>query len=191
MIKRHLVTFFNKYSNKPTKKFYNYDIEFILDGKVIHRSSKDMLEEIYDETMKYPNHYDFIIYTEHDDDIDETSSNKKIIREHTKINSDLICEKSNIKFLLCEFEIGDKKIKIDFKNEFSNYYINGNVFDLKFFIYFLQKYYSEHLNDTDLEQLHNFKVNILDHNVNSETITKDNIIKINDIGYEKALLIKE
>lgn len=185
-IKKHLITFLNtNNTNLSTNKIYNYDIEFILDGKVIHKSSKDMLVEIYDDTMRYPNHYDFIIYTEHEQDIDETSSKKKIIRDHTKINSDLTCEKSNIKFLLCEFEIGDKKIKIDFKNEFSNYYINGNAFDIKFFIYFLQKYYSEHLNDEDLEKIHNFKVNILDHNVNNELITKDNIIKINNDNYEK------
>lgn len=187
-MKQHLNLFLDKYINNKPVKFYNYDIEFILDGKVIHKSSKDMLSEIYDETMKYPKHYDFIIYTERDDDNDETSLNKKIIRDHTKINSDLLCEKSNMKFLLCEFEIEDKKIKIDFKNEFSNYYINGNTFDIKFFIYFLQKYYSDHLNDKDLEKIHNFRINVIDHNVTNELITKDDLVKINNNDYEKVRL---
>jgi hypothetical protein len=196
-IKRIIIKFLNKYqlinnnSDKSGQKIYNYDIEFILDGKVIQRSSKDMLDEIYDETMRYPKKYDFIIYTEFDKDADETSSNKKIIRDHTQINSDLSCEKSEIKFLLCEFELGNKKIKIDFKNEFSNYYINGNTFDIKFFIYFLQKYYSDHLSDDDLEKIHNFRVNILDHNVNNETIINNNTIKINNNNYEKLLLTDE
>jgi len=184
-LKRQIVTLLNTYSSQTAKPCYNDDIEFILDGKVIHRSSKEMLAEIYDETMKYPEHYDFIIYTERDPDNDETSANKKIIRDHTKINCDLVCEKSNMKFLLCEFEIGEKKIKIDFKNEFSNYYINGNTFDIKFFIYFLQKYYSEHLDDADLEKIHNFRINVLDHNVSNELITKDDLVKINNSDYEK------
>lgn len=188
-LKKHEVL--NQFFDNSPKNIYNNDIEFILDGKVIHRSSKDMLMEIYDETMKYPEKYDFIIYTENDNDRDETSTNKKIIRDHTQINCDLTCEKSNIKFFLCEFEIGDKKIKIDFKNEFSNYYVDGNTFDIKFFIYFLQKYYSDHLDDCDLEKIHNFRVHILDHNVNNETIDKDNVIKINSIDYEKLNIAKQ
>jgi hypothetical protein len=94
-----------------------------------------------------------------------------------------VCEPSEIKFILSEIILEDKKINIDFKINNQNYYVCDNIFTSKFIVYFLNEYYSEEIKDLSLDKIMNYKVKILDQNVNEESFDFKNKIKINKTNY--------
>ena len=162
------------------------DIEFILDGNVVYRTTKDKMIEFYEDVANQPIQYDFIIYSDHSN-VSNTNNNqitRKILKTRPSKESDFEYEKSDIKFMLCEFCVGDKKIKVDFKNDHSNYYVVNNKFDTKFLKYFLQKYYADYIENMNLNEIHDFKINIIDHNVDNIISDKDNIVKLSKNSYE-------
>lgn len=86
------------------------------------------------------------------------------------LNFNYGCQTSNIKFIMVELDLGDKKFKIDLKTDTENYYIVSNVFDKDFFLYYMFDHshnYEEKIIYEDLLKLiENAKVTIIDHNVN-------------------------
>jgi hypothetical protein len=163
-----------------------YDVEFVMDGEVVYKTTKAKMMELNNNDTTYKGEIDFIIYSEHSSSNESQNSivNRKIIKNIDVKEEDLVCEKSDIKFVLCEFSVGDKKFKVDFKNATSNYYVVDNLFDVKFLKYFLQKYYSEHVKDIDLKLVHDFKINIMDHNIDSVVSNKENVVKLSKENYE-------
>lgn len=168
-----------------------YNVEFVLDGKVVYKTTKEnLMDSSYN--MNYNGAFDFIIYSEdnrNNNDTNNDGSNnnmihRKIIKTQSFQESDFVCEKSQIKFILCEFLIGDKKFKVDFTNSNNNYYVVNNIIDIHFLKYFLQKYYSEHVKDIDFNLAHDFKINIIDHNINAVILDKQNNIKVAKENYE-------
>lgn len=172
--------------NHFTKKKEDFfDFEFISNGKVI---STARLDEIFNRNNKYilPVNYDFIIYSDHNNNHHNKScTNKKIMKRIPKKKEDLTYEKSNIKFVSCSIEINENKYVISFKNDTSNYYIKNNIFDINFLKYFLLKYYIEFIKDEDIKNIHDFKIHIIDHNVNFDVSDKKNFIKIDVDNYTK------
>lgn len=75
-------------------------------------------------------------------------------------------EVSNIKFLLLEVKLNDKKYKIDLKNLERNYYIVNNIFDKNFFIYYLKNYQLYSLINEEVEKIDKFDINLIDQDVN-------------------------
>ena len=75
-------------------------------------------------------------------------------------------EVSNIKFLLLEVKLNDKKYKIDLKNLERNYYIVNNIFDKNFFIYYLKNYQLCSLINEEVEKIDKFDINLIDQDVN-------------------------
>jgi len=161
------------------------DVEFIMDGKVVYKTTKAKMLKL-NNNSEYNGDFDFIIYSENTQINDNQNSimNRKIIKNIDIKEESFFCEKSEIKFVLCEFSIGDKKFKVDFKNARTNYYVVNNVFDVKFLKYFLQKYYYENIKDIDLNLVHEFKINIIDHNIDTVISNKDNIVKLFKDKYE-------
>jgi hypothetical protein len=161
--------FFNKNINSENI------IEVILEGKVITKICKNNIDEL----LKL--NYDFILYS----DTFKNLTHKRIIYPDNlhisnKINDSLfVCEPSEIKFILSEIILEDKKINIDFKINNQNYYVCDNIFTSKFIVYFLNEYYSEEIKDLSLDKIMNYKVKILDQNVNEESFDFKNKIKIN------------
>jgi hypothetical protein len=108
-------------------------------------------------------------------------------------------ELSNIKFLMVELVINDKKFKIDLKSENENYYIVSNILDKNFFLYFMFNYshiFEEKIIYSEiLESIDKAKLNIIDDKVNtlevdfarngSITILKEGYI-INHISSENV-----
>ena len=174
----------------------HYDIEFVMNGEIVYKTTKEKMIEFNNDpnsNPKYRGEFDFVIYSEYCPSNNNQNSisivNKKIIKNSDMKNSDIkdgiiVCEKSGVKFVLCEFSIGGKKFNVDFKNATSNYYVVDNVFDIKFLKYFLQKYYSEHVKDLDLDLTSDFKINIMDHNIDSVVSNKENIVKLSKEHYE-------
>ena len=67
-------------------------------------------------------------------------------------------EESNSRFIFTEIGFGDKKMRIQFKTDNYNFYLNGNVFDKPFIRYFMRRYYGELIDA--------YTLNIIDNNVN-------------------------
>lgn len=82
-------------------------------------------------------------------------------------------EVSNVNFILVELHIGERKLKIDLKNEEINYYIVSNILDKFFFLYYLFDHL-DHYQENDKElifdelvtQIDNAHIVIIDGNVN-------------------------
>jgi hypothetical protein len=139
------------------------NIEYILDGKVIYLTSKEkIVNHIVNITKE-----DFIIYSDYvTANNNNFCTNKKIIITPEQICSDkdFIYEASDIKFMLCEINIGDKVYKITLKSDIENYnyYLVDNIIDKKFIIYYLIEFYNEDFSkSTD-----KFILKLIDHNVN-------------------------
>lgn len=76
-------------------------------------------------------------------------------------------EESNIKFILVELKIGENDYKIDFKNSGNyNYYLVGNKFTKKFFLFHL---YNTHHN-IDIKEDTKISLKIIDDNVDTHEI---------------------
>ena len=162
------ILFYNNYAN-------NNVVEVIFEGVVINKINKNNIDYLMSAN------YDFILYSE----IKNNLTYKRIIYSDTlKLNHKneglFVCEPSEVKFVLTEIILEDKKININFKMNDDNYYVCDNIFNSKFIIYFLNKYYSEDIQNMSLDK---YQIDILDQNVNKEIITSEKNIKINKTDY--------
>ena len=109
-IKRHTLKLINDNIMDINSLFNN--MEFIKDGIVILNTSKDTYK-----SLDLPNgiiDYDFIIYNKYDINT-EITHKKIIINKEDLTEDDFNVEESSLRLLLCEVNINDDKIKIDFK----------------------------------------------------------------------------
>lgn len=124
--------------------------------------------------------FDLAIYSWLGDD--NKCVNRKTIYQANETTT--MTEQSDIKFMLVELHIGEKKYKIDLKTDHYNFYLVGNKFTKQFFLYYLKqciKIY-EPINDDD-----KFTLKIIDHNVNSLEINftnKNESIVLEKSGYK-------
>ena len=172
---------YNCFVNKTDNKIPN--IEFISNGEVnLSVSSEMVMKE--KEGSAFPSVYDFIIFSDFNNvSRDNMCVNKKIQKSIETNNFSY--EISNISFILTEIIIGDKTIKIDFKTKDYNYYVVNNIFNEKFIVYFLNKYYSYEIKDFQPETIKLFTLNVLDNNVDMYEFDKNMNVKIQKDGYIK------
>jgi hypothetical protein len=172
------------HKNIPFHLFYetNNDssiIEVIFQGSVINTINKNQINYLLSVD------YDFILYSKKENSL----IHKRIIYAENldiiDINNEKLftCEPSEIKFILSEIILEDKKINVDFKINNNNYYVCDNIFTPEFVVYFLNKYYSEEIKNLSLDKILKYKVEILDQNVNKEVFDFKNNIKINKTDY--------
>ena len=152
------------------------DVEFILDNKVIYKTSRKQINDLLD---KLPTIFDFIIYS-------ESNSNNSIVNKcllnvlpNNFINYN--CAKTDYKFILLEIEIDNKKIKLDLQTDSYNFFMCNNVINLKFLYYFLNTYYK--FENINFENKNVFKINLIDHNMNSLSTNSINI-RLNKTNYD-------
>jgi hypothetical protein len=126
--------------------------------------------------------YDFILYSKYENGL----IHKRIIySDNLDIDNEklFVCEPSEIKFILSEIILENKKINIDFKINNNNFYVCDNIFSSKFIVYFLNKYYSDEIKNLPSDKILNYQVEILDQNVNKEVFDFKNNIQINKTDY--------
>jgi hypothetical protein len=179
---------FIKDSNNDLNDLNDLNVEFIHNGNVIHLAN---INEIKNEELTFLNMsfiFDFMIYSKYDV---SSEISDKIIFYRFPNNEEYDYEKSKIKFILSEFIIGDKCIKIDFKTESYNYYVINNVFEQRFLKYFIKKYYFDEIKDIENieDSLDSMILKIIDHNASSETFDEKNILKIDKNNYKKIHLL--
>ena len=175
-------TLYNRFINKTRTETAN--IEVILDGKVIFETSKELCT---DGNMVFPSTYDFIVCSDVENDCqDNKVVNKKILKSIGMNNFSY--EISNISFILTEIIIGDKTFKVDFKTKDYNYYVVNNIFNDKFMLYFLNKYYSSEIKDFKLETIKRFILKVIDQNVDNHEFDKDMNVKIQKDTYIRSYI---
>jgi len=165
------------YYYKNNKKEEN-DIEFIYNNNIILKTNKNYLINKNNEknAIILPSKFDFIIYSESNNmnEIEKENVNKLIMYTLPTESQNILCEFSNIRFILIEVSFNDNKtIKIDFLQKNENYYIVGNIVNSIFIQYFLYKYYKKELEENNL--IDSFKeeeiiLNIIDHNIEKKCI---------------------
>jgi hypothetical protein len=170
---------YNYFVNKTGNKINN--IEFISNGQVIFETSKGIGT---DGNMDFPIAYDFIIFSDVDKVTRDNMCVNKKIQKSIETNN-FSYEISNISFILTEIIIGDKTFKVDFKTKDYNYYVVNNIFNEKFILYFLNKYYSYEITDFQPETIKLFTLNVIDNNVDTHEFDKNINVQIQKDKYTK------
>lgn len=170
-------------SNPQIKKILN-DIhkKNIQQNQIYKINDNDIYIKSYiNDTEKYFEDDDKSIYlfSDNEKSIENKCINRVILRSQPFLTK---YEVSNIKFILVEVIIKDKTYKIDFKTDTFNYYIVDNIFDLKFFKYFLNIYQICILTGEDKVRLDKLKIKIIDHNINTREL---------EISNDKFIIIKK
>ena len=146
-------------------------IDFILEGKIIFSTT------ILTPDIDHPKNHDFIIYS------DSKTINKKLLTE-VSVDENYDYEMADIQFMLVELKIGNNTYKIDLKSDNYNFYVVGNCFTKKFFVYYL----TEILKPTQqFDNDNKFIIKIIDHDVNSiefEFTDKNESIMLEKNGYK-------
>ena len=114
---------------------------------------------------------------------DSKTINKKLLTE-VSVDENYDYEMADIQFMLVELKIGNNTYKIDLKSDNYNFYVVGNCFTKKFFVYYL----TEILKPTQqFDNDNKFIIKIIDHDVNSiefEFTDKNESIMLEKNGYK-------
>ena len=144
---------FNDNTNK------NNSIEFVKNGVVIYTTYIQNEQQGF-MIEKQPKEYDFIIYS----NVRENVTNKSI---HYSLPQEWKYSISDIRFILFDIILdNNNKVSLSLIGPTYNYYLCDNIIDDVFLWYFLNKHYNLKLT----HPLTNYKINIIDNNVNMHTI---------------------
>ncbi len=93
-------------------------------------------------------------------------------------------EEADYKFIMTEITINNNNILIHFTTEKYNYLIVNNKFDKIFINYFLKTHYTDFVKDLSDSEIENYKIKIIDHNVNVVEFDNTKFLIINKTEYE-------
>jgi len=178
------------YKNNENQK---NNIEFIHDNSIIFKTNiKNLFNKNNGKVdIILPLQFDFIIYSESNNmnNIENKNINKLICYKLPIDLQNILCEFSNIRFILIEVSFSNNKIiKIDFLQKNENYYIVNNIINRTFINFFLDKYCKKELEENNL--MDSFKtqeiiLNVIDHNIERKCINfESNYIKFEKDSYE-------
>jgi len=120
--------------------------------------------------------YDFIIITEKN--IDYKKNDKIHYTELPQLLEDY--KYSNIRFFALDLTYKNETYSIELLNERCNHYIVNNVLNKEFF-----KYYLKNVLNTEVDKNNfDYKVALVDHNVNMVELTPNDYLIINEDDYE-------
>lgn len=104
--------------------------------------------------------------------------------EKKKYLESLKVEQADYKFIMTEITINNNNISVHFTSEKYNYLIVNNKFDKNFINYFLKTHYTDFVKDLSESEIENYKIKIIDHNVNVVEFDNTKSLIINKTGYE-------
>lgn len=161
-----LQIYFIKFCKLINKLIDENDVLFNIKNR-IQTSLKNKIQnvELIKDGVSYTeviNNFDFVIYSDNNDGNSDIT-NKVIIQNDINIPKNY--KISNVKFIMVELIIGDRLSYIlDFKNKHFNFYIVGNIFNLKFIEYYIKNIIKNEFTINNDERI---ILNILDENVNN------------------------
>jgi hypothetical protein len=126
------------------------------------------------------------IYNKYDED---QNLDYKIILDYKLDDEKIKCieaskvEQADYKFIMTEITINNNNISIHFTKETYNYLIIDNKIDKKFINYFLRTHYADFVKDLSDSEIENYRIKLIDHNVNIVEFDNTKTIKINRNNY--------
>ena len=137
--------------------------------------SVDKLLNMFGETIN-KNNYDFIIFSDRKEEYEQI--NKIHYTKFPEIINDY--KNSNIKFFSVELEYKGEKYSIELKNEKNNHYVVNNVLNKEFFKYYLKNVLNVEIDNNNFD----YKVLVIDHNVNLLELNPSDFLVIKEDDYE-------
>jgi len=126
--------------------------------------------------------FDFILYSDYDS---KTKITNKVILEDFK--NECTYNKSTVSFILSEMIIEDTIVKVEFKTDDYNYFIENNKFTHAFLVYFMNTHYNKEIKEFE-GKLDNMTLKIIDSDVIIETFDNKNVLLICKENYKKVVL---
>jgi hypothetical protein len=161
-------------SQKPSQEF---TIKICNNGNllqefVIHKLYDTREEVNITDELKNIYNYDLILMNDNKNNV------KCLDKTYNLIN--LVYRMSSVKFMAMEIWYNNNTYSICLKNENENYYIVGNIFNKDFFKYYLTNKLEVQINN----DIFDYKLNIIDNNVNLIELLPNQIIIIGENDYE-------
>jgi len=126
---------------------------------------------------------DFVVYS----DVQNNSSPViKIIKQIPLLKGEkLNYELSNEKFIMVELTVKDVTISVKFSTNEYNYFVVGNIFNIQFIKYFLNKHYGDFLRKHHItpDEMNQYRLKIMDSNVTSQEFDEKQTLVIEKNGY--------
>jgi hypothetical protein len=170
-----------KYINNFCEYFVKtQDVEYISDGTVIETSSKKRLLQNYKKIEPGEKSiHKMTIYT--------NGINKKVFSFIPFEESHYNCEKTRYNFVLVEIQIYSEIKKIDLTTNEYNYMLVDNVINKEFVIYLLKTHYPRYVkivNQFFGNNIDNYKITILDQDVNKIILNQYNYLTLKKDNYK-------
>ena len=89
----------------------------------------------------------------------------------------------NYKFIQIEIVLGDICFNIKLSNESYNFYVVNNKIDCEFILYFLKIYYIDRITSLSNDVLLNYKINIIDQDVNKIELDRNKTLTFQENSY--------
>jgi hypothetical protein len=175
IIKKKVIKFI---SSNIFKKNASENYEIIKNGKI-----QTITKQILDNDTDLINSCHLIIYSDYTENDDNQCINKIVL--HPKAyNSSNDYTTTNYSFIQSNIVFEDgTEIDLKFKNENYNYYIVGNIINKKFILYFLRKHYTNHVKDFSDNFITNYKIKIIDQNINILQVNDNEVLEMKQDNY--------
>ena len=179
-VKDFINDFITHDNNLFSEEKYNF-ISIIKNGDLLEKIivNQNNLSKSINDFFKYEN-FDIIIYHHFNKNIFMITYNKNNIPFDL---NECDYHYTNFKFIQIEVNIRDISFLIDLKTEEYNFYITDNFIDSNLIIYILKTYYSKKIENLNNEDLMNYTLKIIDHEVNVIEINNTDILYFHQSNY--------
>lgn len=163
------------------------DVDFIIDGKIVYSTTKKILlsDNSRDGTsIAIPKDFDMIVYSK-PVKINETDyiTYKKVLNYLPVEEPHFDVVIADYRFILTEIIIGDKTINTSFSHNKHNYFVSGNMLNESFIKYFFKQYHVSEFTSDYLFDPKDYKIRVLDQNVNEVFFDQQNQLQIEKENY--------
>jgi hypothetical protein len=163
-------------------------------GYKLIKNNKEVafLKDTGDSVIIIDEPYDFMIYVNYGDDMiknvlcrrNDWSCPRHVLVKSTQ-DTTTTCSKADFRFILMEVILNDDvSLSINLTSDQYNYMITGNLLSKMFFVYFLKTHYAESLRNITEDEINNYKIKILDHNMESVEFTNQDVLCIEKESYK-------
>ena len=148
-------------------------------GYKLIKNNKEVafLKDTGDNVIIIDEPYDFMIYVNYRDDMIKNVVCLDVSEQDKYLKADF-------KFILVEVVLNESlSLPVNLIGDHYNYMITGNQLSKIFFVYFLKTHYADYLKGLEEDVINNYKIKILDHNMDSVEFTSQDVLCIENETY--------
>jgi hypothetical protein len=174
-LKNHNLINFSEPSPKVVFEIYGKGVN--IKNIFLHDNNKNQINNIFNEELKICNNYDFVILS---DQTKTTCTNKIHYYNFPDTFDNINYKISNIKFISMDLSYNSQIYPIELQNDTYNHYIINNKLNSEFYQYYLKNI----LNISIENDKFDYKVQLIDHNVNILELSPQQELLIKENDYE-------